>query len=148
MLQVSGISFGLQALIIRKVDNTFRRINLYLVNSAALIRWVAFSSLLTTRPRLGSLGWSPVQIIVICFLANHLTHLVPLFNLRKILVLLCFVFQVFHDCRLASDALFHQYHIHLMNVFDTQVCGLFILAVLFVKYLHLLIHDVLTKNLS
>ena len=41
MLQVSGISFGLQALIIRKVDKTFHRINLYLVNSAALIRWLA-----------------------------------------------------------------------------------------------------------
>ena len=90
----------------------------------------------------------PCPDYCVLFFGNHLTHAVPLFNLRKILVLLCFVFQVFHDCRLASDALFHQYHIHLMNVFDTQVCGLFILAVLFVKYLHLLIHDVLTKNLS
>ena len=29
-------------------------------------------------------------------------------------------FQVFHDCRMASDILSHQYKINLVNVFDTH----------------------------
>jgi len=28
---------------------------------------------------------------------------------------------VIHDCRQVSDALFHQYRVRLVNVFDTQV---------------------------
>ncbi|KAF8788824.1 piRNA biogenesis protein EXD1 like protein [Argiope bruennichi] len=29
--------------------------------------------------------------------------------------------KIFHDCRLASDCLFHMYNVRLVNVFDTQV---------------------------
>jgi len=33
--------------------------------------------------------------------------------------------QVVHDCRKMSDMLWHQYHVQMVNVFDTQV-GCFI----------------------
>ncbi|XP_052280797.1 piRNA biogenesis protein EXD1-like [Dreissena polymorpha] len=36
------------------------------------------------------------------------------------------ILKVFHDCRIASDILHHQYSVDLVNVFDTQVADVFI----------------------
>ncbi|KAL4230381.1 nucleic acid binding [Mactra antiquata] len=36
------------------------------------------------------------------------------------------ILKVFHDCRMVSDMLHHQYNIKLVNVFDTQVANVFV----------------------
>lgn len=72
--------------------------------------------------RLGKLCWLVIGSSKVIYLFDVLTLGAPCFDegLQDILES-GDILKVFHDCRLASDALFHQYHIRLMNVFDTQV---------------------------
>ncbi|KAL9973391.1 hypothetical protein ACROYT_G019847 [Oculina patagonica] len=77
--------------------------------------------------RLGKLCWLVIGCSKVIYLFDVLTLGAPCFDegLQDILES-GDILKVFHDCRQGSDALYHQYQIRLINVFDTQVADVII----------------------